>query len=1066
MHTRSTSFDYFSKKILLKKDPPFKLYDASAGSGKTFTLVKEYLTRVLESQSESYYQHLLAITFTNKAVAEMKQRILDNLISFSEPQAISNPSAMFLQISNNLNVEPSELQKRSQKVLKHLLHHYATFSVETIDRFNHRLIRTFARDLKLSSNFEVSLDTPQLLMEAVDQLLGKIGEDSKITQVLLDFALEKTDDDKSWDISKDIAQASNLLFKENDTPHLAKLKKKTFDDFAHFKKQLLTDKKTLSEKIQTIAAKTLDLIAESGLEQEDFNSGYLPKHFENLASGRFNVNFKAKWQEALGNKPLYPKRVGSHISNIIDELTPVFIDNFKETKTAAHQLMLIDSILKNLTPLFVINLVSQELGEIKDAKNLLPISEFNALINSEIKDQPAPFIYERLGEKYRHFFIDEFQDTSLLQWENLKPLIDNALSQFDENGKSGSLLLVGDAKQSIYRWRGGLPEQFMDLSDGVNPFAASEKEIKNLDTNYRSCEEIIEFNNQFFSFAANYFGNDVHKNLYETGNHQKTNDKKGGYVKFEFIEKQLKSEKNEMYAQCVHKTIVDLKSRGFKEKDICILTRSKKDGIYLGAYLMEVGIPVISSETLLLQSSSLVQCLIHILELSTYPENNEAKINLLDFLHDHLSISEAKHTFFSAFLNTTVDDFQARLKEYDINFSLRHLQSISLYEGCEYIIRQLHLQDKADAYLFSFMDLIFEFENSPKANKSNFLETWELQKDKLSIPSNEGTDAVQLMTIHKSKGLEFPVVLFPFADIEIYKTKMDTLWYPLDEALGYDFEEAPIHYKNELVGYSEVGAMLYAQHRNTLELDNLNLLYVTLTRAVEELYVFAEMPSTIKDGSPKNYNQLFGEFLKNLGKWDDEQKIYEFGAAGRSLRDRLELKSEQSTPTYITTSPEAHNLKIITSEASLWETEAQSAIDEGNLLHDIMAEIEREEDIEFVLGGLEDRGIYSAKETAKLKKKVLSITNHPDLEHFFSASAEVKNEKDIITASGMLLRPDRLNFHSTNSVTIIDYKTGVPNYHHEDQINCYASALEEMGKLVSEKIVVYTNEAEIVINKV
>ena len=1053
----------------MEKDASFKIYDASAGSGKTFTLVKEYLSRVLESQSESYYRHLLAITFTNKAVAEMKQRILDNLISFSEPQSITSPSTMFLQIANELNVEPSEIQMRSKKVLKHLLHHYSTFSVETIDRFNHRLIRTFARDLKLASNFEVSLDTPQLLTEAVDQLLSKIGEDPKITQVLLDFALEKTDDDKSWDISKDIVQASNLLFKENDAAHLAKLKKKTFDDFGYFKKQLLVQKKTLSEKIETTATRTLELISESGLEKMDFSGGYLYTHFSKLQEGRFALNYKTKWQEAMGEKPLYTSgtlKNAPHVASTIDELTPVLIDNFKKTKTAAHQLLLINSILKNLTPLVVINLVSQELETIKKEKNLLPISEFNSLINSEIKDQPAPFIYERLGEKYRHFFIDEFQDTSLLQWQNLKPLIDNALSQFDTNEKPGSLLLVGDAKQSIYRWRGGLPEQFMDLSGDLNPFLTSEKKIINLETNYRSCEKIIDFNNKFFSFAAHYLGNDVHKKLYRSGNQQNTNHKNDGYVRFEFIEKQLKSEKNEIYAQSVHKTITNLISRGFRDKDICILTRSKKDGVYLGEYLMSVGIPVISSETLMLKSSALVQCLIRALELSAYPENNEAKIYLLDFLHSHLSISEAKHTFFSNFPNTTEDNFETQLKKYNVDFSLRHLESVSLYEGCEYIIRQLHLQEKADAYLFSFMDLIFEFENSPKANKSNFLETWELQKDKLSIPSNEGTNAVQLMTIHKAKGLEFPVVLFPFADIEIYKTKMDTIWYPLEEELGYDFDEAPLHYKNELADYSEIGSMLYTEHRNTLELDNLNLLYVTLTRAVEELYVFAETPSPIKDGNPKNYNQLFGEFLKSLGKWNDEQKIYEFGTAGKSLGDNLNLKLEQSTPLYISTAPEAHNLKIITSNASLWETDLQSSIDEGNLLHDIMAEIERKDDIEFVFDTLKDRALYSAEELKMLKKKVLSITNHPELAHFFSDLAEVKNEKDIITASGVLLRPDRLNLHSPNSVTIIDYKTGVPNYHHEDQINGYAKALQEMGKIVLEKLLVYTNDAEIVINKV
>ena len=232
----------------MEKTASFKIYNASAGSGKTFTLVKEYLLCVLRSKNEGYYKHLLAITFTNKAVAEMKQRILDTLILFAEEDAIKNPPEMLLQISDELQQSTSQIHLQSKKIVKHLLHHYASFSIETIDSFNHRLIRTFARDLKLSSNFEVSLDTPQLLSEAVDQLLSKTGEDSDITKVLLDFALGKTDDDKSWDISKDIASASSLLFKENEATHVANLKEKSLEDFTKFNKQLLQQKKNQFRK--------------------------------------------------------------------------------------------------------------------------------------------------------------------------------------------------------------------------------------------------------------------------------------------------------------------------------------------------------------------------------------------------------------------------------------------------------------------------------------------------------------------------------------------------------------------------------------------------------------------------------------------------------------------------------------------------------------------------------------------------------------------------------------------------------------------------------------------------
>src|SRR5690606_14062202 len=497
-------------------------------------------------------------------------------------------------ISEENEMTLEEIQNRSRKILKNLLHNYAAFSVETIDRFNHRLIRTFARDLKLATNFEVTLETNELLAEAVDLLLSKAGENKEITKVLLDFALEKIDDDKSWDISRDIANAAKLLYAENDAGHVSILKQKSLEDFLEFKRQLFLKKKILSEEIKTIASQTLQLIAESGLQFDDFSGSYLPKHFQNLSLGRFDINFGAKWQETMGEKPLYPARISEAIKRIIDELTPNFITSFQQTKSLVFQLLLIENILKNITPLSVINLVNHEIETIKEEKNIFPISEFNSLINKEIKNQPAPFIYERLGEKYRHFFIDEFQDTSKLQWENLIPLIDNALSQQLEP-TSGSLLLVGDAKQSIYRWRGGLPEQFMDLYGNYNPFQR-EKEVFPLDTNFRSCAEIVKFNNEFFTKISSYFANVDHGKLYEDGNKQKLNAKEGGYVKFEFIEKQSKAEKEETYSNLVLETIQNVKENGFSESDVCILTRKKADGIALGAFLMEQGVPVISSD--------------------------------------------------------------------------------------------------------------------------------------------------------------------------------------------------------------------------------------------------------------------------------------------------------------------------------------------------------------------------------------------------------------------------------------------------------------------------------------
>ncbi|MBT0607046.1 UvrD-helicase domain-containing protein [Aequorivita echinoideorum] len=1045
----------------MEKKSPFLIYDAAAGSGKTFTLVKEYLKQILSHDFEGHYKQLLAITFTNKAVAEMKQRIVDTLVKFSEAESTVNPTPMMEALAEETGLSEVEIQHKSQKILKHLLHNYAAFSVETIDRFNHRLIRTFARDLKLATNFEITLDINQLLTEAVDLLLSKAGQDEAITKVLLDFALEKTDDDKSWDISKDIVAAAGLLYSENEAPQVSILKQKTLQDFLQFKNELLQAKKSISANLVQIASETLLLIDDNGLEHSDFSSGYLPKYFQKIASSDFGVGFGLKWQDTMADKPLYPARVSASKKAIIDSLAPVFVEKFEQTKQAVIQLWLIDSILANLNPLSVINLVNQEIENIKNEKNILPISEFNALINSEIKNQPAPFIYERLGEKYRHFFIDEFQDTSKLQWENLIPLIDNTLSQ-QTDAHSGSLLLVGDAKQSIYRWRGGLPEQFIRLNLGDNPFTIKQ-EVLNLDTNYRSCREIIDFNNQFFTFISKYFANPAHTSLYEIGNKQKCNERENGFVKLEFIEGENKNEKTETYCELVYQTILEVKEKGFDESDICILTRKKSEGIALGAYLMERDVQVVSSETLLLQSSAIVQILILTLKISLQSKNEEAKIVLLDLLHDQLSISEEKHTFFGNFLNISLEDFSKKLENYEIHFDFSELKKHSLYETFEYCVQQLKLSDIADAYLFGFMDLVLEFEQQSTADKISFLDYWQTKKETASVAAVAGANAVQLMTIHKSKGLEFQVVIFPFADINIYDARKDKVWYPLGED-EYSFTEAQINYKTEISDYGTMGAQLYLEHRSKLELDNLNLLYVALTRAVEKLYIFSEKPSERKDAIPQNYNHFFLEFLKYRNLWNENSTTYSFGTDTEKISKKKEI-AFQVTPIYISSNPEAHNLNIISKDALLWNTESEVAISAGNLLHDVMAKIISASDAEEILYEIEQRGNTTTEELQNLRRTVSTIINHPELKYLFDGNGNVFSERDIISKEGIILRPDRLNIFLDNTAVVVDYKTGNESQKHITQINSYANAIEDMGFKVIEKILIYTNDA-IVINKV
>lgn len=1046
---------------------PFLIYDAAAGSGKTFTLVKEYIKLLILSEDPSYYNQILAITFTNKAVAEMKSRILENLVSFSKENIIESPSDMMMQLTEETQLTATTIHLRSKKIVKHLLHHYAGFSVETIDRFNHTLIRTFARDLSLSTNFEVSLESKELLIEAVDQLINKAGGEKTITELLLNFAIEKVDDDASWDISKDIVKTSKLIFNENDAPHLAKLQGKSIADFMAFKKELQSKKKVLGDSLKVDANATLQRIDEAGLQHDDFNRSSFPKHFLKLSTGDFNVSFDLGWQVDLETKPMYPKRVTSYVAEIMDQLVPDFVKAFSASKEHVIQIQLINAQLKNITPLSVINLVNQELQNIKEEQNILPIAEFNALINKEIKNQPAPFIYERLGERYKHFFIDEFQDTSLLQWENLIPLIDNALSQESENKIPGSLLLVGDAKQSIYRWRGGLPEQFINLTQKKHPFSIAQVAVENLPTNYRSCADVIDFNNRFFTSISSYFGDQNHKNLYTIGNQQNHTAKSGGYVHIEF--NLAKEEKEPWYNQKLLETIEKLISNGFQKKDICVLTRNKKDGISLSSFLMEQGVAVVSSETLLLQNSPVVQCIINTLALSLYPDNQALKVTILDVLHEHLHIAEEKHDFFEKFLQKGVD-FSEALDEYSIQLSLANLNTVSLYEGCEYILRQFHFTEKADAYIFGLMDFVFDFDQQPHADKLRFLEHWETKKDSASVATSQNKDAVQFMTIHKAKGLEFPVVIFPYADVGIYKEIEAKAWFPVENS-ATDFTETLINYNKEVANLGDYGEALTEKRRNTLELDAFNLLYVTLTRAVEQLYVFSEKPAEIKKDSPLRFSQLFSSFLNELNQWNDGQALYTFGLFQKKLahlRPNLKEGLANKTviqPNYISSTPSDNNIQLITKDAFLWETEAALAISVGNTLHETMAKINTAEDVPYIIEELISRAIIPSEEISLLRTKIEQIVSHPELERLFNGTGLVKNEAPIITKSGKLLIPDRINFVA-NKVTVLDYKTGAEYVKHGGQINEYAAALSEMGYAIEEKIIVYTSEDEILINKV
>jgi ATP-dependent exoDNAse (exonuclease V) beta subunit len=1030
----------------------FNIYNASAGSGKTFTLVKEYLKIILSSKEFLPHRHVLAITFTNKAVDEMKTRIIDALTDFASSDILDQKNNLFCQVVDELKSSPYEVHVKSKNLLHKVLHNYAAFDISTIDKFTQKIIRTFAFDLRLPLNFEVELDTDYILHKAVSRLLTKAGKDKVLTKTLVEFALDKADNDKSWNIALDLAKTAKLLVKETDVSFLQDLAKHSLTDFQAFKKSLTKKIKFEERQIINLSKQVLDLILSNGIEFSDFSRSSLPKHFLALSSKKFDINFNAQWQKSIDSSTLYNQKTSPEIAGIIDRIKPELVEAFKLAKTTVYHLRFLKNIRKNTTPLSVVSLINKELINIKKEDNLLLISEFNTIISREIKNQPAPFIYERIGEKFNHFFIDEFQDTSELQWENLIPLVTNTLAS-----ENGSAMLVGDAKQAIYRWRGGRAEQFIGLYSGNNslPFKAN---TCFLETNFRSCREIVNFNNNFFKHLSTLvFSSEVYKLLYQAPPQLEFNQK-SGYVNISLLRLEKGKDKSLLYANKVLDIVKRYMASGSTTKlnDICVIVRKRKEGVAVANLLSQHNIDIVSSETLLVCKSPQVKFIITILEYLHEPSNIEAKIELINYILYFKNV-ENPHTFRLETLSLEVCGFFERLKDIGFYFSSRTALNLSLYETVEYIITSFELSTKSNAYIQFFLDFVLEFTQKSTSSVPQFLDHYNLKKDNLSIVTPKGINAVQIMTVHKSKGLEFPVVIFPYAELDIYRELDPKEWLSLDDSLA-PFKQFLLNFNKDFEDYGPEASSVYYDHQSKLELDNINLLYVALTRAVEQLYIVGNASVSKKgDENTKTYSGLLINYLKSIGIWDATKLEYEFG-----FFEKIDNPIPPRYPTEIQTeficTPKAqHNVSISTSAGFLWDSSQKEAIEKGNLVHLLLSRIFTKSDIETTFNRFMYTGAVSSKQKETLLQTVEDIVNHPDLSPYYSSDVTVFNEKEIITSSGKIIIPDRFVVFEDQTSVILDYKTGVYDDKHKLQLINYAEVIEDMGFKVKKKLLVYTN---------
>ena len=1045
--------------------PSFSIYDASAGSGKTYALVKEYLKIILVAPKNDAYRHILAITFTNKAVHEMKSRIVGSLSEFAKDEPSSKAQDLMQDLATDTELSIIQIKTKSQQIIKHIIHNYAAFDISTIDKFTHKVIRAFAHDLNLPMTFEVTLDTENLLVEAVDAIIAQAGEDETLTKLLIDFTMEKTDDDKSWDISREILETGRLVLNENNRNEITHFQDKSIAEFVEIKMKLSEACTILEKESIVFAEEALSLIDKNGIDTKSFSAGHFPKHLLSIQEGKFNPKNKTyhEFDDIKINKTAKDRA-------IIETIIPDLLQLLDKVYKTFEKINFYKAFLKNITPLSLLNTVSNELAKIQGEQNVLSISEFNAIIHREIQNQPAPFIYERLGERYRHFFIDEFQDTSEMQWQNLIPLIDNALSGQDDFGVKGTLMIVGDPKQSIYRWRGGKAEQFIELSKDQNPFNNPDKRLEHLNKNYRSYSQIIKFNNDFFKLLSNEFEHPDYKDLYENHSHQKTNDKTGGYVNISFIPKVETAEgdeealdKTDLYVLATLNTIQKSVQQGFQYKDIVILTRKRSQGIAIANYLTEQGIPLLSSETLMIQNATEVRLIIHLLKYLKNSSDLESKANFLQYLAQNSQDKLPIHDFIAqgmALFQET--DFENWLMSFDVSLSFQNIRKKSLYEAVETIIAKFLSPPETsvlskgvgNAYVQYFLDIVLERDIRNQAGISDFLSFWDKNAEKFSIPSPEGTNAVRIMTIHKSKGLEFPVVIFPFAEEDYNRKPKDKLWLNAEEQY-FGLPKVLIDNSSAVEGFGEEAAEVYNQKKQEELLDNINVLYVALTRAEEQLYMISNMNLSSKGEVPKNNMcSFFINYLENNGGFDKNKLEYEFGNATKLSVAKQHVDTSKTIP-LVSEILNPKNIKIAQREALMWGTHQQEAIEYGNVIHEILSFVKTKNDVDLAITKSIENGLitYAQKET--VFNTINEIVNHSELEICFADGNEVLNEQAIIQKEGKTIKPDRMVLTKNKEVLLLDYKTGIHNVKYQQQLENYQTAIESMGYKVVKKALIY-----------
>lgn len=1037
----------------------FVVYKSSAGSGKTFTLVKEYVRLALsdEKKLRSNYKHILALTFTNKAAAEMKSRVIDVLSKIIQQETLTDTGHL---LCKELSVSTAELKRRAGILLSDILHHYSDFSIGTIDSFTHKIIKTFAHDLQLPVNFNIEMDTKGFYEKVVDTLFSKVGEDEYISKLLTEYALSKARDNAAWDPQQQIEEFSDLLLKENSEIYLEKLKQFGSEELEGFRKQFLEFIADYQKTIQQDADIALRLIEKTHLKDEDFVQKSNGPHtfFKKCLDKTISLeNTKTKTILSVLATGEWAQKTGKNktaVDQIAPELQTILVRLVKYIEENDAYYSLCKILSKQMYPLMLLKKIEEISTEQKAEDRLVFISEFNQKISEIIHHEPTPFIYERLGERYHHYLLDEFQDTSSMQWHNILPLLDNSLA----NGWMN--LIVGDGKQSIYRWRNADVKQFAALpfienKDNSDIIEERQQSLQRnyrgdvLNTNFRSLETLVTFNNTLFDDLSASLLSESSQKIY-ADQKQEIKNTDLGFVSIH-TGKKTKEEIEPFHFQLVSEQIASALADGFDYKDICIICRMKRSGSLIANYLMDQKIPVVSSDSLLLESNLEVNTIISYLRYLSNKQDQISAAAVINYLFQSGQINEANNHLYLSELSRN-KSLSELLKKAGIDLKEEELSLNNLFDNCIEIINALKLTTRAYQYIRFFLDEVNEYLVLKNSNISSFFDWWENRKNNASMIIPDNTNAVKIMTIHTSKGLEFPVVIVPFCSWQIYKA--GDSWVELqNEHTALPVSIINLSKKAGDIGFEEV----YTAEKQDQLLDNLNLMYVAFTRAVERLHIVCAYSTTI------NYENVAQWLEKHLEKTyaPSSENYYELGSRMKkwSKHSSKTLPNYELEPLSFQSSNNVVQLKASYLNNS---TEAQDAQQEGLMIHWLLSKIKTVQDIDHALELALLEGLTESSKIVPLKKKLLELCTFPQIADYFAPGTMCKLEAELINSEGEILRPDRIVFRETETI-LMDYKTGKENNKvYFKQLLKYEQALHSMGYPSIKKLLVYVNELKLV----